>query len=77
MATDTGAAAGGVPSILRPLADDLEARRAVDQHPETAAQQRLVVGDQDARHRVTTVSQGSRAKTRKPSPAGPAENSPS
>jgi acetyl-CoA carboxylase carboxyltransferase component len=28
MATDTGAAAGGVPSILRPLAEDLEARRA-------------------------------------------------
>ena len=28
MATDTGAAAGGAPSILRPLAEDLEARRA-------------------------------------------------
>ena len=28
MATDTGAATGGAPSILRPLAEDLEARRA-------------------------------------------------
>src|ERR1700750_330052 len=28
MATDTGAAATGAPSILRPLAEDLEARRA-------------------------------------------------
>ena len=36
------------------LADDLEVRRGIDEHPEAAAHERLVVGHQDPDHLVTS-----------------------
>src|SRR6185437_1014608 len=58
------------------LADDLEVRRGIDEYPEAAAHERLVVGHQDPDHLVTCAI-GKQARTRKPpSGPGPALNSP-
>src|SRR6476661_781397 len=58
------------------LADDLEVRRGINEHPEAAAHERLVVGHQDPDH-LGTCAIGKQARTRKP-PSGPgaALNSP-
>src|SRR5271157_2216838 len=57
------------------LADDLEVRRGVDEHPEAAAHERLVVGHDNADQLVTSAI-GKQARPRKPSGPGPAANSP-
>src|SRR5215470_7899454 len=58
------------------LADDLEVRRGVDEHAETSAHERLVIGHDYADHPATSAI-GKHARTRNPpSGRGPAANSP-
>jgi uncharacterized membrane protein YbhN (UPF0104 family) len=58
------------------LTDDLEVRRGVNEHAETAAYEGLVVGHDNADH-PATLATGKQARTRKPpSGPGPAANSP-
>ena len=66
----------GVAAVLR-LAGDLDVLLRVEDQPEAAADERLVVRDQDRDH-AGSVASGSRARTAKPPPRrGPAANSPS
>src|SRR4029453_16873595 len=60
---------------VRGLADDLEARLGLEDHPEARAYERLVVGDQDLRHAL--LSSGRWALTTKPPPfRGPDSSEP-
>src|SRR5262249_6496296 len=62
------------------LRDDFQVLARLEDHPEAAADERLVVGDEDANaaHEPVSWSSGKRARTRKPParPAAPASTSP-
>src|SRR5262249_37936153 len=61
---------------VRGLADELDVGAGVEDHPEAAANERLVVGDEDADAQGASES-GKRAATAKPPPgAGPADSEP-
>jgi hypothetical protein len=60
------------------LRHDLHVALSLEDHPEARADERLVVdeGDADAHRSPSAARIGSRARTEKPEPSGPASNVP-